>query len=256
MKNHMVTFELFSRASDVPLNVPISSWQPSELHELAPRLRTKLGHAPPTDVQRHVVPIGLAGRDVVAIGPTHDALALLVPLLSPMINNEPPPNAPRPPLAKGAAAGVGGGSLSATSKSSSLASANTRAAGGLCRPRAMLIAPNRLHLAAAEATAAFLTSGTSVGFAIAGGEVELSETLARLREPSTALVIGTPGRLLDLIERGSLDVTDVGYLCVMAADEVRARVARAPLASRACLARASRVPRACLALARPRAGPR
>lgn len=215
----MATYEL-SRGSDVPLNVPISSWQASEVPELAPRLRTKLGAAPPSAIQRQLTPIGLAGRDAVAIAPTHDALALLVPLLSPMINHEPPPNAP-PRVRSAFAGGDGRAKEEAAAPKRSVPA--TRSNVGLCRPRAIVVAPSRPLLASAEATAAFLCSGTDISYAVAGGEVEVSETLTRLREKSTALVLGTPGRLLDLIEQGSLDVTDVGYLCVMALDEVRAR---------------------------------
>jgi len=150
----MTTYEL-SRGSHVPLNVPISSWQASEVPELAPRLRTKLGAAPPSDIQRQVVPIGLAGRDVVAIGPTHDALALLVPLLSPIINHEPPPNAP----ARVRSAFAAGERAAPEVAKAGVKPAAGHAKGGLCRPRAILVAPSRPLLASAEAVAAFLTSG-------------------------------------------------------------------------------------------------
>ncbi|EOD30676.1 hypothetical protein EMIHUDRAFT_232467 [Emiliania huxleyi CCMP1516] len=177
----------------VPTNVPITGWSASELPQLEERLRAKLQNAgPPTPTQRHAVPVGLAGHDLIVNSCSHDVLALMLPLLSPLMADE-TVHAVASPTANGASSGdsAGGG-------------------GALSRPRALVIAPTRPLLAAAEECAASLTRGSGVRYAVAGGSAEWEETLAALRVAGTSLVLGSPGRLLDL----------VGYLAVLALDQV------------------------------------
>ncbi|EOD08976.1 hypothetical protein EMIHUDRAFT_216777 [Emiliania huxleyi CCMP1516] len=177
----------------VPTNVPITGWSASELPQLEERLRAKLQNAgPPTPTQRHAVPVGLAGHDLIVNSGSHDVLALMLPLLSPLMADETVP-AVASPTANGASSGDGAGG-----------------GGALSRPRALVIAPTRPLLAAAEECAASLTRGSGVRYAVAGGSAEWEETLAALRVAGTSLVLGSPGRLLDL----------VGYLAVLALDQV------------------------------------
>ena len=174
----------------VPINVPITGWSASELPQLEERLRAKLQNAgPPTPTQRHAVPVGLAGHDLIVNSGSHDVLALMLPLLSPLMADETVP-AVASPTANGASSGDGAGG-----------------GGALSRPRALVIAPTRPLLAAAEECAASLTRGSGVRcveriggwlvqgesashtagwgvrgrYAVAGGSAEWEETLAALR---------------------------------------------------------------------------
>ena len=129
----------------VPTNVPITGWSASELPQLEERLRAKLQNAsPPTPTQRHAVPVGLAGHDLIVNSGSHDVLALMLPLLSPLMADETAP-AVASPTANGASSGDGAGG-----------------GGALSRPRALVIAPTRPLLAAAEECAASLTRGSGV----------------------------------------------------------------------------------------------
>ena len=73
--------------TQLPLNMPISSFEPSELPQLSPQLLENLralGHKTPTPLQRHVVPVALAGRDLTVVGATREsqATSLLLPVVS------------------------------------------------------------------------------------------------------------------------------------------------------------------------------
>eukprot|EP00316_Scyphosphaera_apsteinii_P002860 CAMPEP_0119342802 /NCGR_PEP_ID=MMETSP1333-20130426/105455_1 /TAXON_ID=418940 /ORGANISM="Scyphosphaera apsteinii, Strain RCC1455" /LENGTH=118 /DNA_ID=CAMNT_0007355091 /DNA_START=10 /DNA_END=363 /DNA_ORIENTATION=- len=81
-----------ARGTDLPMNMPIHSFNASELPELPDVLRENLaraGYVSPTVLQRSAVPVGLAGRDMAIIAAersTGQAASLLLPLITPVIN--------------------------------------------------------------------------------------------------------------------------------------------------------------------------
>jgi len=168
---------------DLPLNMPSNAFD-----ELTP-LKANLPalYRAPTPLQRYALPLGLAGRDLVMIGAPRgsgQAASLLLPLVNALAEDR------RPPTATGERS--------------------------TCRPQALLLAPTRSSLATLARVAELLVQGTGVSLAVANGNVPIEDTLKQL--PGARLLLSTPGRLLDLIERGSVAVDGVQLLSLAATD--------------------------------------
>lgn len=90
---------------------------------------------------------------------------------------------------------------------------------GLRAPQALVLTPTReLALQVAEATTSFGQFMNAQVCAIYGGS-SYSNQLYQLKR-GVDVVIGTPGRLLDLIQRGSLDISQVRIVVLDEADEM------------------------------------
>ncbi len=92
-------------------------------------------------------------------------------------------------------------------------------AGGPRRKRALIIAPTRELAVQIEGEARLLGRHLEFSIACFYGGVGYAGQFARLRK-GVDLVIGTPGRLLDLSDRGSLKLGEVGFLVVDEADRL------------------------------------
>ena len=85
--------------------------------------------------------------------------------------------------------------------------------------RALILTPTReLALQVYEELVSFAVD-THLKFALIYGGQSYTEQLRRLKQ-GVQIVVGTPGRILDLIEKGKLNLTNVGYLVLDEADEM------------------------------------
>ena len=171
---------------DLPLNMPITTFEPTELPQLSPQLLDNLRLAEqdtPTLLQKHVVPIALAGRDLIVVGatPESQAAALLLPVAS-KLANEPP----------------------------------ATARGGL---RALVLVPTREAATQTVREVRRLVRKTPLRCTLACGGVTLEETQAELAT-GVELLVATPGRLVDLVERDRLSLGDVKLLALLGLDSL------------------------------------
>ena len=90
---------------------------------------------------------------------------------------------------------------------------------GIARPRAIVVAPTRELAHQVEQELAWLYAATAARAATTTGGASYRDELRALsRGPS--IVVGTPGRLLDHLERGSIDTSDVGAVVLDEADRM------------------------------------
>ena len=141
-----------------------------------------LGYEKPSPIQARTIPLLLEGRDVVGLAQTGTGktAAFALPVLS------------------------------------NLAEADQR----YDSPQALVLAPTReLALQVAEAFTSYAENIPSVSVVPVYGGSSYGPQLAGLRRGAT-IVVGTPGRVIDHLERGSLDLSDLKYLVLDEADEM------------------------------------
>ncbi len=97
--------------------------------------------------------------------------------------------------------------------------AHTRSGGTVARPTALLVAPTRELAAQLARELTWLYAAWRSGVVGVTGGASLDDELARLRR-QPAVVVGTPGRLLDHLRRGSLSLDGLGALVLDEADEM------------------------------------
>ncbi|XP_051915180.1 probable ATP-dependent RNA helicase DDX4 isoform X1 [Hippocampus zosterae] len=148
---------------------------------------SKSGYSKPTPVQKHAIPIISAGRDLMACAQTGSGktAAFLLPILQQL-------------MADGVAA-------------SSFVE--------LQEPEAIIVAPTRELINQIFLEARKFAYGTCVRPVVVYGGVN---TGFQLREISKGcnIVCGTPGRLLDVIQRGRIGLTKLRYLVLDEADRM------------------------------------
>jgi ATP-dependent RNA helicase DeaD len=139
---------------------------------------TELGFATPTPIQSGIIPLMLAGQDV--LGQAQTGTGKTAAFALPMLNT---------------------------------------LQSGLKQPQGLVVVPTReLALQVAEATAGY---GRHIGvrvLAVYGGQ-SYGPQIGQLRR-GVDIVVGTPGRLLDLIKRDVLDLSMVGSVVLDEADEM------------------------------------
>ncbi|HEY4558819.1 MAG TPA: DEAD/DEAH box helicase, partial [Enteractinococcus sp.] len=141
-----------------------------------------LGYEKPSPIQARTIPLLLEGRDVVGLAQTGTGktAAFALPVLS------------------------------------KLAEADTTHK----TPQVLVLAPTReLALQVAEAFSSYAEHVPSVNVVPVYGGSSYGPQLAGLRRGAT-IVVGTPGRVIDHLERGSLDLSDLKYLVLDEADEM------------------------------------
>nr|WP_310175689.1 DEAD/DEAH box helicase [Enteractinococcus fodinae] len=141
-----------------------------------------LGYEKPSPIQARTIPLLLEGRDVVGLAQTGTGktAAFALPVLS------------------------------------NLADANQNHKS----PQVLVLAPTReLALQVAEAFNSYAEHVPSVSVLPVYGGSSYGPQLAGLRRGAT-IVVGTPGRVIDHLERGSLDLSDLKYLVLDEADEM------------------------------------
>jgi ATP-dependent RNA helicase DeaD len=90
---------------------------------------------------------------------------------------------------------------------------------GIARPRALVVAPTRELARQVEQELAWLFAGTAGRIASATGGASYREERAALGK-GPSIVVGTPGRLLDHLNRGAIDPSRVGAVVLDEADRM------------------------------------
>jgi ATP-dependent RNA helicase RhlE len=139
-----------------------------------------LGYETPTPIQRKAIPIVLSGRDV--LGCAETGTGKTAAFLLPIIQR-----------------------------------LNETARPGL---RVLVLAPTRELALQIHENYASLNQGKSNRSVIAIGGANIRTQLADLRRRGAATLIATPGRLLDLIERGAVQLSTVEVLVLDEADRM------------------------------------
>ncbi|MDR3265085.1 MAG: DEAD/DEAH box helicase [Synergistaceae bacterium] len=86
-------------------------------------------------------------------------------------------------------------------------------------PRILILAPTRELAQQSAHEAEWLTRFMDLSVVSLVGGLEMSPQLRALRE-GAAIVVGTPGRTLDHIERGSLKMENIGYVVLDEGDQM------------------------------------
>ena len=168
--------------SDVPLSVPIESLKDLKLHHDMTPNQLDL-----TNLQRYIIPIAVHKRDLIAVDEPNSGKtkAILLPMINHILNDKRDNHGP-----------------------------NSR------RPIALLVAPTRPTFQKAAHIASKLSQGTGLQYALAGGDMPYDKTIERLEVNNIPvdLLISTPGRLLALLERGAVSVSDVRFFALLNVD--------------------------------------
>lgn len=182
----------FTKYEEIPVQasarfLPIHSFEECRLHTRLLNNLHRLSYSVPTPVQKYVISVALEGRDVIAVAQTGSGktAAFLIPIIHKMLTNGPPATSP------------------------------TQTA----RPVALILAPVRelaiqIHEEARKLV--FLTGIRAV--VVYGGAV--MHTQARELGQGCDILVATPGRLLDFMDRGLVQLTEVQYLVMDEADRM------------------------------------
>ena len=144
---------------------------------------TAAGYTKPTPIQAQAIPYIMAGRDLMGLAQTGTGktAAFGLPLLHRLLDIGHPP-APK-------------------------------------TVRALILAPTRELVSQISANLEVYTKGTSVKVAMVVGGASLFRQAEKLKRGADVLV-ATPGRLIDLLERGDVTLQATGYLVLDEADHM------------------------------------
>ena len=144
----------------------------------------------PTPVQKYSIPIGYAGRDLMACAQTGSGKTggFLFPVMAQMGKSG------ARPLPDGARRGI-------------------------AFPNALLLAPTRELAVQIFDEARKFSYRTGIRPVVVYGGAEIREQIREL-ERGADLLVATPGRLVDLIERGRVSLSCVAYLVLDEADRM------------------------------------
>jgi ATP-dependent RNA helicase RhlE len=145
---------------------------------------SKSGYCRPTEIQRKAIPLAVAGKDLIGCAPTGTGktAAFVLPILHSLGRSN---NAP----------------------------------GRQRFPRALILTPTReLAVQIETAIRAYGTYGAIKPTAVFGG-VDIGKQIRSLREGAD-IVVATPGRLIDHIERRTIDLSRIEILVVDEADRM------------------------------------
>ena len=150
------------------------------LHTALTRRCESLGYSEPTPIQKGAIPLILSGCDL--IGCAETGTGKTAAFLLPIIQR----------MAETPGAGV----------------------------RVLILAPTRELAAQIEASYCELNPIKNIHSVTISGGASMTKQLAALRRRETNVVIATPGRLLDHIERGAIDLSHVEVLVLDEADRM------------------------------------
>ncbi|WP_371037289.1 DEAD/DEAH box helicase [Rhodosalinus sp. FB01] len=153
---------------------------------LAPTLNTALsraGFAQPTPIQAQAIPLAMEGHDIMGLAQTGTGktLAFGLPLVDHLLGE---PGKPAPKTAK-----------------------------------ALILAPTRELANQIAESLRTLTDGTRLRVATVVGGQSLGRQISLLSR-GTDILVATPGRLIDLMERGAVDLGQVRHLVLDEADQM------------------------------------
>lgn len=186
----------FDNYDDIPVETtgndipdPIDTYSIDTIGEELMRNTQLCGYNKPTPVQKYSVPIGNAGRDLMACAQTGSGktAGFLFPVIMSMLK-------------------LGG---------------STPPSDGRRRnyPNALVLAPTRELASQIHEESRKFTYCTGIAAVVIYGGADVRDQLRQI-ERGCDLLIATPGRLVDLIERGRLSMENVRFLCLDEADRM------------------------------------
>ncbi|RKO85199.1 P-loop containing nucleoside triphosphate hydrolase protein, partial [Blyttiomyces helicus] len=190
----------FEKYDDIPVEAsgnnapkPITTFPESALEELAKSNLALAGYTHPTPVQRYSVAIVTSGRDLMACAQTGSGktAAFLLPILSQNFKDGPPP----PPAAAG---------YDRRRK---------------VTPSSLILAPTRELAIQIFQEAKKFAYRSWVRPCVCYGGQPMGEQLREI-ERGCELLVATPGRLVDMLERGRISLASVKYLVLDEADRM------------------------------------
>ena len=145
---------------------------------------TDMGYKTPTDIQREAIPVLMSGRDVVGVAQTGTGktAGFTLPILQRLLDN---------PM-------------------------QTRKPG---RPRCLILTPTRELTAQVEESVKAYAKYTRIRSVLIFGGVSINPQIQALRQPVDILV-ATPGRLLDHVQQGTVDLSGVEIFVLDEADRM------------------------------------
>jgi superfamily II DNA/RNA helicase len=196
----------FDKYDDIPVEVSgenvvpeIMSFETSGMDKILLRNVALSGYRKPTPVQRHAIPTVMAGRDLMSCAQTGSGktAAFVLPVLHQMLLM----GGPAPPPSS---SGVGG--ISSRSRCS--------------YPTYLILAPTRELASQIFSECRKFCYGTSIRAAVIYGGSENTREQLRAVENQVDIVVATPGRLLDFIDRGRIHLANVRFLTLDEADRM------------------------------------
>ncbi|CAD6253300.1 unnamed protein product [Miscanthus lutarioriparius] len=176
---------------DVP--PPVSTFAEIDLGEALNDNIRRCKYVRPTPVQRHAIPISLAGRDLMACAQTGSGktAAFCFPIISGIMKGPP---AGRPQR--------GGGMGMRTAY-----------------PSALILSPTRELSTQIHEEARKFSYQTGVRVVVAYGGAPITQQLREL-ERGVDILVATPGRLVDMLERARVSLQSIRYLALDEADRM------------------------------------
>jgi len=186
----------FSKYDSIKVNVdgenkpqPINKFSEANLCTLLASNVKRAGYETPTPVQKNALPIIMAGRDLMACAQTGSGktAAFLLPMINKMIETR----------------------------------ADGRPdEGGRVSPQAIIITPTRELAIQIHDEARKFSSGSSVVSKCIYGGTSVMSQRGDLSRGGCNILVATPGRLLDFVERGTVSFKEVQFLVLDEADRM------------------------------------
>ncbi|KAG0530484.1 hypothetical protein BDA96_05G190600 [Sorghum bicolor] len=201
-EEHQNTGINFDAYEDIPVETsgrevpaPVSTFAEIDLGEALNDNIRRCKYVRPTPVQRHAIPISLAGRDLMACAQTGSGktAAFCFPIISGIMKG--PPSA-------GGGRQRGGGMGMRTAY-----------------PSALILSPTRELSMQIHEEARKFSYQTGVRVVVAYGGAPITQQLREL-ERGVDILVATPGRLVDLLERARVSLQSIRYLALDEADRM------------------------------------
>jgi len=172
---------------DVP--APVNTFAEIDLGDALNENIRRCKYVRPTPVQRYAIPISIAGRDLMACAQTGSGktAAFCFPIISGILKSRPPQRQQR----------------------------SSRTA---C-PLALILSPTRELSAQIHEEAKKFAYQTGVRVVVAYGGAPITNQLREL-ERGVEILVATPGRLMDLLERARVSLQNIMYLALDEADRM------------------------------------
>ncbi|XP_066340150.1 DEAD-box ATP-dependent RNA helicase 52C-like [Miscanthus floridulus] len=199
-EEHQNTGINFDAYEDIPVETsgrdvppPVSTFAEIDLGEALNDNIRRCKYVRPTPVQRHAIPISLAGRDLMACAQTGSGktAAFCFPIISGIMKGPP---AGRPQR--------GGGMGMRTAY-----------------PSALILSPTRELSMQIHEEARKFSYQTGVRVVVSYGGAPITQQLREL-ERGVDILVATPGRLVDLLERARVSLQSIRYLALDEADRM------------------------------------
>ncbi|KAL6845699.1 hypothetical protein ACP4OV_024522 [Aristida adscensionis] len=193
LENTGINFDAYE---DIPVETsghdvppPVNTFAEIDLGDALNENIRRCKYVKPTPVQRYAIPISIAGRDLMACAQTGSGktAAFCFPIISGIIKSRPPQRLQR-------------GSRTAY-------------------PLALILSPTRELSAQIHEEAKKFAYQTGVKVVVAYGGAPITQQLREL-ERGVEILVATPGRLMDLLERARVSLQMIRYLALDEADRM------------------------------------